>query len=298
MMPTERPRCRRFAAHTFASLADADFDAAAYSRMKFGSHLAAKLLGTNLADRFFARHRDALNDRCVVIPAPSTTVPVAATLLSHHFMNRVNAKLVAEGALPLEWTLAHRDVTYNNDYADQPKAIRRQLLKADRIYLNRAFVAGKTLLFVDDCRITGAHEAKLTDFLRAEGVENRRLFVCFAAYTGDDPSVETRLNHAAIRSAEDLIELAREPGHQVTTRAVRLILGVSVGQLRTLLATAPAAFVEGVFHAALTKRYHLHYPETFAALADMTFGLSPSEGSASGARSGRESGSCTQPAES
>jgi hypothetical protein len=144
---------------------------------------------------------------------------------------------------------------------------RRRLLVGDRVYLNKDFVAGKFLLFIDDCRITGAHEERLAAFLRAEGLPNEHMFVCFAAYAGDDPATEHQLNHAAIKSATDLLELAREPGHQVTTRAVRLLLEVPESRIAALLAGAPPAFVDDAFHAAMTKGYHKHYPTTFAHLA-------------------------------
>lgn len=258
---------RRFAAHTFTSLDDAGFDVREYSRVKFGSDRAAKALGVETADRFFRLRRDVLAGRCVVVPAPSTTVPVAATLLSRHFAARLNAQLVAERASPVEWTMPHRDVTYNNNYADLPGDERRRLLAGDRIYINKDFIAGKYLLFVDDCRITGAHEEKLEAFLQYEGLANDHTFVCYASYAGDDPSIEARLNHAAVRSVEDMIELAREPGHQITTRAVRLLLETPVERITALLAAAPESFVEGAFHAAMAKGYHLHYPGTFAPLA-------------------------------
>ena len=257
----------RFTTHTFSSLAGAGFDIEAYSRMKFGSDRAAKELGVEMADGFVRHHRDVLDRRCVVIPAPSTTVPVAATLLSRHFTNRLNARLIAEGARPVEWTLAHRDITYNNNYADLPGEERRQLLATDRVYFNKDFITGKFLIFIDDCRITGAHEEKLEASLRNEALPNDHAFACFAAYTGDNPSIESRLNHAAIKSADDLIELSFEPGHQVTTRAVRLLLEAPVHRIAALLEGAPPAFVEGAFHAAMLKNYHIHYPNTFAQLA-------------------------------
>ncbi len=256
-----------FAAHTFSSLDDADFDIEEYSRVKFGSGRAAKSLGVETADSFFRLRRNLLASRCVVIPAPSTTVPVAATLLSRHFMNRLNSLLVAEGATPVEWTLAHRNVTYNVNYADLPKADRQQLLAEDSIYLNKDFVSGKFLIFFDDCRITGTHEDKIGAFLRHEGMANDCAFVCFAEYIGDDPSIEGRLNHAAIKSVDDLIALASEAGHQVTTRAIRLLLEAPAQRIAALLAAAPPTFVEDAFHAAMTKGYHLHYPDTFAHLA-------------------------------
>ncbi len=257
----------RFAAHTFAALADAPFDVAAYSRLKFGSDRSAKALGADLADRFMAVHRAVLARRCVVVPAPSTPVPVAATLLSVHFTRRVNARLVADGGRPVVWCQAHREVTYNDNYADLPGEDRRRLLAADRVYLNRDFLAGKCVLFVDDCRITGAHEEKLAGVLRQAGLSDPHGFVCYAAYAGDDPAVEGRLNHAAVRTVEDLVELAREPGHRVTTRAVRLLLQADPDRLPAVLAAAPPAFVEEAYHAAVTKHYHTHYPDAFERLA-------------------------------
>ncbi len=141
------------------------------------------------------------------------------------------------------------------------------MLAADSIYINKDFVAGKFLIFIDDCRITGAHEEKLETFLRHECLPNDHVFVCFAAYAGNEPSIEAELNCAAIKTADDLVALAREPGHQMTTRAVRLLLETPEPRIASLLTDAPFAFVENAFHAAMTKGYHLHYPGTFAYLA-------------------------------
>jgi hypothetical protein len=207
------PTALRMVAQTFTSLQDAPFDTREYSRLKFGSDRVANDFGYAMADAFYARHRDILvSQPCVVIPAPSTTVPVAATLLSRHFMNRLNSLLAHEDALPVEWTLVHRNMTYNNNYANLPKEERQKLLVGDSIYINKDFVAGKFLIFIDDCTITGTHEEKISSFLAQERLDNDHAFVCFARYEGDDPSIETRLNHAEIRDANDLVKLSWEQG--------------------------------------------------------------------------------------
>lgn len=255
------PTTRRLAINVFKSLEDAPFDVREYSRLKFGSDRVAKDFGYQMADEFFVFNHDILRTMpCVVIPAPSTTVPVAATLLSIHFMNRLNALLAREDAMPVEWTMVHRNMTYNNNYADLPKEERQKLLAADTIYFNKDFVRGKFLIFIDDCTITGTHEEKISSVLRAEGLDNDHSFVCFAKYEGDDPSIEMRLNHVEIKTAVDLVALAREIGHKVTTRSLRLLLEHPEDEFEALLDAAPASFIEDSYHAAIVKGYNRHGP--------------------------------------
>jgi FMN phosphatase YigB (HAD superfamily) len=254
------PTGHRLAVHRFSSLEGAPFDVGAYSRLKFGADRVARRFGQEMAEAFFAAHRALLRQPCVVIPAPSTTVPVAATLLSRHFTDRLNALLTREGDTPVEWTQIHRNVSYNDNYASLPSAERRRLLAIDRLYINRGFVAGKLLLFIDDCSITGAHEDKLRAFLAEEGLDNPHAFICYARYEGADATIELRLNHAAVKDARDLVALAAEPDHRVTTRALRLLLEHPEADFDALLRAAPARFVEDSFHAAIVKHYHRHGP--------------------------------------
>lgn len=259
------PECDvyRFALHSFSDLETAPFNVEEYSQMKFGSDRVAREFGYAMANAFaiVPDHRVVLHNRkCVVIPAPSTTVPVAATLLSHHFMDRINSLLANEDVKPVEWSMIHRNMTYNNNYADLPKEERKKLLAADTIYINQGFVEDKFLIFIDDCTITGTHEEKISDFLRSENLSNDHAFVCFAKYEGDDPSIEMRLNHCAIKTANDLVDLAWEKGHRVTTRSLRLLLEHPTRKFDELLSGAPREFIDASYHAAIVKGYNSHPP--------------------------------------
>lgn len=271
----KNPMSLRLAVHQFESIETAPFDVTAYSRMKFGSDLAARAFGYEMADFFFERHHALLTSRpCVVTPAPSTTVPVAATLLSQHFTNRINARQALIDALPVEWTLIHRNMTYNNNYADLPKEERKKLLANDTIYINRGFVEGKFIIFIDDCTITGTHEEKIIDFLAEEELSNDHAFLCFAKYNGGDASIEMRLNHVAVRDAFDLVRLSREEGHRVTTRSLRLLLEYPEDKFEGLLDWAGERFIEDTFHCAIVKGYNRHppYRANFNTLAKLVRG--------------------------
>lgn len=256
-----------FYGHRFSDLISAPFDVNDYSRLKFGSEIVARAFGRELADAFFDKHRDLLaTQQCVVIPAPSTTVPVAATLMGHHFRNRLNEHLDVSGLGPVEWTMIHRNMAYNHNYACLGKEERKAILSNDARFMANSYVADKHLLFIDDVTITGTHEEEIVHFLWREQLPNRHTFVAFAKYMGDDPSIETRLNHVCIKDARDLVKLSREPGHRLTTRAVRLFLDTSLAEFLELLEIAPDTLLEDAYHAAIVKGYNRDYPDTFAAL--------------------------------
>jgi hypothetical protein len=261
------PLHMRASLHNFLTLENANFDTLEYSRLKFGSDRVAKKFGKEMADWFYVNHRNILvNNKCVVIPAPSTTVSVAATMLSKHFMDRVNSLLALEDQSPVEWTLIHRNMTYNNNYADLPKEERARLLAQDEIFINHKFVAGKFIIFIDDCTITGAHENKVSQFLIEEGLPNDHMFLFYAKYDGNIPATEGKLNHVEIKDAFDLVKLSHEKGHTITTRSLRLLLEHPTKDFRKLLALATQDFLEGSYYAAITKGYNMVYADNFNIL--------------------------------
>lgn len=248
-----------FSAVTFDDLENAPFDTAAYSRLKFGDDAAAKDMGYEMADTFYATHPDFFNNTVVIIPAPSSAiVPAAATLLARHMMNRLNALLHRDHKLPTEWTPIHRITTYYDNYAHLPREERERLLAQDSIFINRDFIAGKSLVFVDDCNITGTHEAKIEEFLRAEGIMNDRAYICFAKYTGDDASIEGRLNHVEIVDAYDLLRLSQKPHFIPTTRAIRMMIEHPSDELDKLMRACEPDYLVEVHRGAIVRHYHIH----------------------------------------
>lgn len=258
-----------FTLYKFGSLKSAPFDVEEYSRLKFGSDRVAKKFGRQMADQFFHEFYQLLTTtRCVVIPAPSTTVPVAATLLAKHFFDRLNSRLAQLNHAPVEMTHVHRDMTYNNNYADLQADERRKLLAGDSQYFNRDFVKGKHIIFVDDVRITGSHEEKLESVLKALKLPNGRTYAAFCRYTGNNPAIEGKLNHCYIRDAKDLVRIAHEHGHIMTTRAIRLLLEYDNHKFDELLQQAPDVFLESAYHAAIVKGYNKipEYEQNFRVL--------------------------------
>lgn len=252
----------QFYGHLFGDDLDAaPFDTEDYSCLKFGSDRVARAFGRELADAFFRQHLAFLSShQCVVIPAPSSTVPVAATLLGKHFRDRLNDLLSRVGVGPVEWNEIHRDMHYNNNYSELPKEERQKLLTDKGRFVNRDYLVGKALIFIDDVSITGTHEDKLVHLMKVKRMNNPHMFVAYGKYTGEDASIEHRLNHRKIQTANDLATLAHERGHRCTTRSLRLFIEASESQMKWMLKTAPRRFLEDVYHSCIVKGYNVHEP--------------------------------------
>jgi hypothetical protein len=253
------PKYQVFRAHWFSSL-DPDkmgFDPKVYSRLKFGSNEAARQCGYELADTYFAVHSDTLlSNDCVVIASPYNYVKNAATIMTEHFINRLNSKLVKAAGKTLEYSVIHRKVSYTMDYGFLPKNARKGLLDNDLFYFNQDFVEGKHLIFIDDVKITGTHEDKLREILQRGSMQNDAHFVYYAQFNGtSDPSIEGQLNFAALNSDDDYLKLANDSSHQMIIRAIKFALGREEADFATLTAKMHPRSLVAMYHGALAEGY-------------------------------------------
>lgn len=247
----------QFYANEFDNLETAPFSVAEYSRLKFGSDSAARLFGFQLADAFYQEHTDVLlANKLVVIPSPYNHVPNAATILTHHFVNRLNQLLVNKSGSHVEYSVIHRKVSYINDYGFLDKKARKGLIDNDSFYLNKEFYAGKVLVFLDDVIITGTHEDKLKEILLKEKIKNDTVFLYHAKYNGDDPTIESRLNFASLSSLEDYEKLSQEPNHHVIVRPLKFLLTQELKPLADFLMKADFAQLEQIYSGCLGEGYY------------------------------------------
>jgi hypothetical protein len=263
----------RFAANKFSSMADMPFDPKTYSELKFGCDTAAGVFGTELAVKFFEAHAEILltND-CVVIPSPYNFVPNAATIMSQHFVNHLNKLLVEANGQHVEWSIIHRKVSYVNDYGFLDASKRKKLIDGDSFYLNQGFLKGKTLLFIDDVRITGTHENKLVEVMKKNRLKNNCVFLYYAEFMfdGTGADIEAQINFAGLSSVEDFVDIARRPGHHMIVRPLKYLLSQSESDLTYVMQTLGRARTRDIYHACLGEGYYRipAYQANFKLLAD------------------------------
>ncbi len=179
-----------FSAHNFEHLNSASLDIRRYSELKFGSDKAAQLFGYEMANKFYEEYYDILtNNKCIIIPSAYNVVEIASTILARHFMNKLNILLTKNGHNIVEWSIMHRSMSYVSDYCTMSKEIRKEMLKGDTLYINKDFIKDKTILFVDDATISGAHEEKIIDFFNVSHIQNDVIFCYYVRYTGKNPKL-------------------------------------------------------------------------------------------------------------
>lgn len=259
----------RFAVHNFTALDTASFDPTMYSRLKFGSDQAARAMGYELATEFFCAHGDRLlANEIVVFASPYNYIPNAATVMTKHFIDRLNELLVFAQGKHLEYSLVHRKVSYTADYGFLSKEKRRGLIDNDSFSLNKDFIKGKLLIFIDDVRITGTHEDKLVEVLESEGIENDTIFLYFANYNGNQPDIEAKLNFAAVSCLDDFVALTKEPNHHVIIRPIKYLLSRAPDELKNALPGFSNDMIFDMYFGCLAEGYYKipGYQTNFALL--------------------------------
>ena len=130
-----------------------------YSRFKFGDDEVAERFGIGLAEGFIKAHLEkGPVPQLVVVSSPYSFIPTATFAMKNHFVFRLNRWLALHGHPVLQETKVHRTITYKEDYGELDAAQRLKLIGNDSFHIDKAFLEGKKILFLDDIRITGGHE--------------------------------------------------------------------------------------------------------------------------------------------
>ena len=261
----------QFAAHHFNSLEDTDFSPEEYSRLKFGCDASAKKFGYELADKLFQQHSaDLITKRAVVIPSPYNHVKNAATILTGHFLNRLNHHIVCANGEHLDYSVIHRKVSYIKDYGYLPADQRKKLIDNDDFFFNPDFYRGKTLIFVDDVFITGTHENKLVELLEKHRINNPCIFAYYGKYHGGKADIEAEINFASIRSLQNFADLCSETKHHMIVRPIKYVLSASPDDVRSFIARLSVQQLQELYFGCLGEGYYKIpiYQENFHIIAD------------------------------
>ena len=241
----------------FQSIDDVKFLPEDYSLLKFGSVEVAQKFGYRLAEQFFLAYADKLiANKCLIIPSPYNFVKNAATLMTLHFVDRINELLIEVRGEHVEFMTIQRKVSYVNDYGFLSKEKRQALIGNDRFFFNREFVKGKLLIFIDDCRITGTHQDKIEEILDEREIKNEAMFLYFAEYLGDEPDIEAKLNFAGIKSIQDYVKLLKSRDMEMIVRPIKFMLGQDGENFDFILRELDDVNKKKLYNLALNEGYY------------------------------------------
>jgi hypothetical protein len=250
-----------FSLHKIHSENSLSFDPGKYSKFKFGNEIFAKEFGIALATGFIdheLKHYH-IDNQIVVISSPYSFIPTATFALKNHFVYTLNYWLAENGFKVVQETKVHRTITYKEDYGELDAEQRMKLIGNDSFHIDRNFLVGKTLLFLDDIKITGSHERMINKMRDEFNLENDTYLLYFAELENKTihPNIENQLNYYAVKSIFDLNDIINCLSFKINTRIVKYILKTDFSSFRIFIQNQTNDFISLLYNMALGNNYHI-----------------------------------------
>lgn len=146
------------------------------------------------------------------------------------------------------------------DFSKLSHAERKLNMQQNKLSVDENAVKGRTVIFIEDARITGAHEAKALECLEAAGAEKViLLYIIDVKHGKKDPDIENRINHSVINSLDELYRLMKNPDEYVlNSRACRFVLSwENKEELEKFAQKIPLTVLTELYSASITDGYGL-----------------------------------------
>lgn len=249
-----------------------DFPAEKYSKFKFGSNDIAREFGYALAERFINEQFKFCYDGkpIVVYPSAYSHIPTASYFMTIHFIDKLNQYMYQNGFSPVETGKIHRSVTYREDYGEMNAEERYNLIKGDKFHVDEVLLKGKTLIFIDDIKITGTHERIIVKMLDDFGIQNHCYMLYYAELSDSSicPKVENFLNHKYVKNISDLNSIVKQDDFKFNTRIVKYILNSNHENCVDFLKNQSKSFLSNLYNNALGNEYY-KFPEYMSNLLEI-----------------------------
>jgi PRTase ComF-like len=228
------------------------FSAALYSRYKYGSVKATEAFAQALGAAFGDHHPGLVRaPRMVMTSSPYSYVPTAATVLARKLQPVLNAARARHGLVQAPLVQVDRITTSSGDYGTLSARARDRHMAANTLSFSRFRpdqIYDAHLIVIDDVKVTGAHQRCLMRASqRLPFTTQTFLYVAAFAdpYDGHfDPTLEDALNHAAVKTLDDLAGIVRAADFAWNVRACKFLLNsANRDDLPRFLAQMPDWFV-------------------------------------------------------
>jgi len=249
-----------YSLHHINSATHFGFDADDYSRFKFGDGEVSRYFGTGLADGFINEilAKQPIEKQIVVISSPYSFIPTATFAMKNHFVCRLNRWLAHHGYPVVQETKVHRTITYKEDYGELDAEQRINLIGNDSFHIDKDFLTGKTLLFLDDIKITGSHERMIMKMVDEYGLQNDIYMLYFAELVNKNihPNIENYLNYHHVKNIFHLNDIIKEADFCINTRIVKYILNYDHESFCIFIHDQDSNFINLLYDMALGNGYH------------------------------------------
>jgi len=254
-----------YALHSILAQHEYGFDAGEYSRFKHGSENIARKFGYDLANGFI---NDCLSEnydgrQLVILQGAHSHIPTAACCMKQFFVDKLNDWLFSKHFPVVEELKIYRSVSYRDDYGEMSRKERYNLIKNDRFYFDKNFLdADKTIIHLDDIKITGTHEFIILNLFQEYGLTNNCYFLHFAELKNESihPQIENQLNNHAIEGLHSIDSIIKHEQFCFNTRVVKYILNSRPEAFDDFIRMQADDFIRDLYFNAIGNEY-FKFPE-------------------------------------
>lgn len=229
--------------------------------IKFAKKLAAKLTS-------FALFGKKLNTEIYITGAPYNQVPVASTYLAQY----VAMFLREFGFYNVKEFKINRQHSYHQDYGLMDAASRHASISGETFYTDAAILQDKTVLFIDDVLITGAHESRIEHMIEHLHIKCDSIFAYYAAFDDccESPDIEHQMNSAAIQDMDDLTYLFSRRNLLINTRVTKFLLSIEKSKFLIILTYMTKQVKADLYRYSLANTYNTvkEYQYNFSLLQE------------------------------
>lgn len=225
-----------------------DFDAKAYSRMKYGVRADMKYFALKLADELRVSAPELYTD--ILPPAILTSYKAAAppgTTVARYCLDSINIARFEQGLQPGEMVQVYRPQDYIQEYAHLPVEERKLLMnsQADNTLRNRD-LSGSIAVILDDICVTGTYTAMMERVIGDHPRIVKAYLVACEPKLKAMPHVEGKLNTSEIRRPSDLLPYIAEDNFVFSRRFLKMLLRTNPTELHDVMSKLPDMLVEQV----------------------------------------------------
>ena len=258
---------QRIAAHYFDNLDNLTYTPDAFSRFKHGSRRYAQSFGQELAAALVATPaferlaQEGQRRKIIVMPPPYINVPTAGYYLASAFFTALNQALAARGGPHAWWAKIYRRKSYFTDYGAMSEQERNATLGDEIFHVDGELLRHNLCLFIDDIRITGAHEQRIVKMLQHHGWDAYHdcyfLFYAQLACGETSPIIENLLNYHYVKDLTAVSEIIREDGFCLNTRVLKFIFAQPTTEFARFLEAHYAVLSEPLYSNFINNGYQL-----------------------------------------
>lgn len=238
-----------------------------YSKFKHGSKTQAREFGRVVAPVCQFKEGSTL----IFYSAPYSNIHTASNAFKDYLLSNLTSEIISKN-LKVKQSKIYRKYSYDNDYGNMSAEERVKAISSDIFTIDKSIIEPKdTLVFVDDIKITGSHEKRVKELLVREKIKNDCIFVYIAEYTGNEPTVENRLNHSYVNNLKDINDIIRNEEFIFNTRVVKYILKADIEEFVSFITYQSDVFKESLFNLSVLNDYYnnVKYRKNFNILKDL-----------------------------